>query len=162
MQHGLSRGRLKFYNRSFLGLPQTWPMWYNVCMCMEGKVWTREVLGNVRRFGLLVRRYGQDMGEFVYWWRKYHGYGPLPWGRAFKNIGYRCNNSKDSRFHRYGGRGIRREITTDDLRKSFEQCRAWSMKKPSVDKIDNDKSYTPTNTRWLEFSDNVRRRWDGT
>lgn len=32
------------------------------------------------------------------------------------------------------------------------------MKKPSIDKIDNDKSYTLDNSRFIELIDNIKKR----
>jgi hypothetical protein len=79
---------------------------------------------------------------------------------AYNSMKYRCYNSKSEDYHNYGGRGI-------------TVCRRWRLsytkfledmgKRPSpqhsLERIDNDKGYTPKNCKWAtawEQSNNRR------
>ena len=63
----------------------------------------------------------------------------------------RCYNRRDSRFPRYGGRGI--NICQEWLN-SFENFYEWSMKNSfhpglAIDREDNDGDYEPDNCQWI-------------
>src|SRR5215472_9946293 len=78
--------------------------------------------------------------------------------RAFYNARARCINPSTNRFHRYGGRGIKILITLDQIRQLWDRDKASTMKRPSLDRINNDEDYTFENCRFIEFSTNISRR----
>jgi hypothetical protein len=71
----------------------------------------------------------------------------------------RCNNPKNKRYHRYGGRGIK--VCDEWL--SFEPFKEWALSngytdEMTIDRIDNDGNYEPNNCEWVTIQENLRRR----
>ena len=100
-----------------------------------------------------IERYGKAAKYVVA--RRANGLSPH-WDVAFKNIKHRCNNQNDKKWKYYGGRNIRCLITAAELRGAFIRDKAWKLKRPSVDRINNDGHYEPSNIRWIEQSENKK------
>jgi len=69
----------------------------------------------------------------------------------------RCNNLKDRRYKDYGGRGIQCLITEDEIKQLMIRDNYWALKKPSIDRIDNDGDYCIENCRFIEMGENSKR-----
>ena len=80
-----------------------------------------------------------------------------PWANAFYHARARCRNPKESRYARYGGRGIKCLLTIGDVESIWKRDKADTMTYPSIDRIDNDGNYTTVNCRFIEMVDNTRR-----
>ena len=70
----------------------------------------------------------------------------------------RCYNPNHPEYHRYGGRGIR---ICDEWRNSSKNFIEWAFsngfeKGLTIDRIDNDKGYEPSNCRYITRSENAK------
>ena len=73
------------------------------------------------------------------------------------NIKQRCNNPKNPDYKYYGGRGIGFLITIEEIIKLWFRDKAYNMKSPSIDRIDNASHYTYDNCRFVELSENIKK-----
>ena len=71
----------------------------------------------------------------------------------------RCHNKRSAYYRRYGGRGI---IVCDEWKNDFAKFRAWAkangyQENLTIDRIDNDGNYEPSNCQWLTLEENARK-----
>ena len=73
----------------------------------------------------------------------------------------RCTSTKNSHYIHYGAKGV----SVCPEWKDFAIFRSWAHehgyvegKRLSIDRIDNDGNYEPSNCRWIPISENVVRR----
>ena len=88
-----------------------------------------------------------------------HGMCNTPENRAWGDMKQRCHNKDNKRYHRYGGRGIK---VCKRWRKSFENfIKDMGLRpspKHSLERIDNNKGYLPSNCTWATREDQYRNR----
>jgi len=82
-----------------------------------------------------------------------------PWMKSHAAARQRCNNSNHSYWKNYGGRGIKYFLSVKEIKELWFRDCAFMMKRPSLDRINNDGHYEFSNCRFIEVSDNVRRKY---
>lgn len=83
-----------------------------------------------------------------------------PLYKAWDSMKYRCYNPNAQQYHNYGARGI---IVCDEWRKSFKSFQTWALNNGwkqgfSLDRINNDGNYEPSNCRWTDNVTQGRNR----
>lgn len=80
-----------------------------------------------------------------------------PWYFVYVHIKTRCENIKDINYKYYGGRGIKCNITKEEIKKLWFECCAWRLKRPSIDRIDVNGNYEYSNCRFIEQGENSKK-----
>ena len=70
----------------------------------------------------------------------------------------RCNNPKSSRYADYGGRGITVCDRWQDVALFHKDMSAGYVDGLTLDRIDNEKGYSPENCRWATAHQQMRNR----
>ena len=125
-------------------------LWVCVCSCGTEKVVSSAGLnsGRSRSCGCLHK-------EVVGRMKTKHGKHKTAIYSVWRSIKGRCLNKSDSAFPYYGGRGI----TVCKRWMKFENFYAdMGEPKPgmSIDRIDNDRDYRPSNCRWVDRNTQMR------
>jgi len=86
---------------------------------------------------------------------------------VWRGMKERCNNPNSVSYKNYGGRGIK---VCKEWSEDYESFRDWALKngydnsksrkEQNLDRIDNNKGYSPDNCRWVTQSENMRNKRD--
>lgn len=80
-------------------------------------------------------------------------------GKIFRSMKQRCYNVKNKGYKWYGAKGIK---VCDEWLNNPKLFEDWSLKNGyednlTIDRIDENKNYSPDNCRWISFNENSRR-----
>lgn len=90
-----------------------------------------------------------------------HGLSYDPLFNVLSKMHYRCENENHSEYKDYGGRGITvcKEWAMDNAQAFISWALENGWKKGlEIDRIDNDKGYSPDNCRFVTRSENCRNK----
>ena len=82
----------------------------------------------------------------------------FPWLNHLEYAKNRCNTITYSRYKDYGGRGIKCLISKEEIKELWFRDKAYDLKQPSIDRIDNDGNYEFNNCQFIELSENTKKR----
>lgn len=132
-------------------------MWECICDCGNKTITLQELLvsGKTRSCGCYVVEHGKAQANPESVTRKYKRLYGI-W-RGMKN---RCNLPNDQHHEIYYDRGIK---VCDDWNNSFISFKDWALSHGyndnlSIDRIDNDKGYSPDNCRWATTKEQGRNK----
>jgi len=75
-----------------------------------------------------------------------------PWVKTWLNINRRCTGSTHPQYS-----GIRNMVTIADLKTIWNRDNADGLTHPSIDRINPQGNYEPSNIRYIELSRNIAR-----
>jgi hypothetical protein len=81
-----------------------------------------------------------------------------PWIQPFYDARNRCNKVKLWSYKYYGGRGIKFNLSKEEIKEIWERDCASNMDCPTIDRIDNDKDYVFSNVQFIEKRINARKQ----
>lgn len=154
-----------FYTRDFQKNGTSTSRKVVVCECDCGTIramYTTQLTCSTKRSnscGCLVgdvsrARSGADCGSYVDGRRSEH------LNKTYRGIKERCYNQKCKGYQRYGKRGI---VMCDEWLEDYTAFREWSInngykKGLSIDRINVNGNYEPSNCRWATFTQQARNR----
>jgi hypothetical protein len=136
---------IKYYKENSEKIKRRARRWYrknkNKCykrICIQSKKRYRELNSEDKRKLMDITRERQKK---------------IPWIRTYRSINSRVRCNKF-----YVKKGIKSNIRPVQLKYLWFRDKAYLMKKPSIDRKNRNGNYTVRNCRYIELSENLKRR----
>ena len=81
-----------------------------------------------------------------------------PWVVHLYCARQRCGNKRLPAYPNYGGRGIKCFLSREQIKALWDRDGASALTMPSIDRIDVNGHYEVSNCRFIEMSENAKRR----
>jgi len=106
---------------------------------------------NRKKINAYVRRWSKtERGKEVLLKKRKRIRLKYPWYKTYDSMKARCANKKGW----YHKKGIKSLLTPTNLKFLWFRDKAYLLKQPSIDRIDNDGNYTLSNCRYIEMNQN--------
>ena len=84
-----------------------------------------------------------------------------PWVSHYRAAKERCENPNNVSHQYYGRKGIRMILTQLEVELLYKRDHADELEHPSIDRLNSNGDYHFGNCRFIERSENSRRKWNG-
>ena len=92
-----------------------------------------------------AKKYRKKYPNKIKKWKRNH-----KWAISYYQAKQRCENKNNHNYKYYGAKGIKMLMTIKDFKYLWYRDKAYNMKKPTIDRINNNKHYTLQNCRFIE------------
>lgn len=156
---GLRFGRLTVVKREGMDNTRKNTTWLCLCDCGNTVVASTCHLktGHTKSCGCYK---GKAEGCVATQFKTKHGISRSRIYRILHGMKQRCTNPNAPKYHLYGGRGIR---VCEEWYNDVQAFYNWAVSHGyvdglTIDRIDNDKGYEPSNCRWVTIAEQNRNR----
>jgi hypothetical protein len=95
-------------------------------------------------------------------YNKSHGMSRTRFYRIWWKMKERCTDQTSTNYHKYGAKGVTICERWLDFNNFYEDMYSTYTDELTLDRIENEKGYTPENCRWATYKEQNRNKTDNT